>query len=141
MRTPTFAAIDFETASRDPGSAISVGVVRVEYGEVVGEHETLIRPPPGTSFDFVSLHGIGPETVARARPFAAVWRSVRPLVEELAREVWGIFPTRLPDVCRELGIPLRHHRALSDACACAEVVLRAWLTTRGMNTILRACRR
>ena len=177
MRAPTFAAIDFETASRDPGSAISVGVVRVEYGEVVGEHETLIRPPPGTSFDFVSLHGIGPETVARARPFAAVWRSVRPLVEgvwffaahnaaferrvlracwrrsgreeptrflctmELAREVWGIFPTRLPDVCRDLGIPLRHHRALSDACACAEVVLRAWLTTRGMNTILRACRR
>lgn len=43
----------------------------------------------------------------------------------LARAIWGLFPTRLPDVCRFLGIPLRHHQALSDAEACARIVLAA----------------
>lgn len=32
-------------------------------------------------------------------------------------------PTTLPDVCRRLGITLRHHDALSDAEACAKVVI------------------
>jgi DNA polymerase-3 subunit epsilon len=43
----------------------------------------------------------------------------------LARRVWGIHPTRLPDVCGRLDIPLRHHDAASDAEACARIVLRA----------------
>jgi len=43
----------------------------------------------------------------------------------LARAAWGLYPTKLPDVCRHLGIPLRHHDALSDAEACARIVLAA----------------
>lgn len=43
----------------------------------------------------------------------------------LARNVWGIYPTRLPDVCDHLKIPLRHHQADSDAEACAEIVIAA----------------
>jgi len=43
----------------------------------------------------------------------------------LAREVWGIYPTKLPDVCTRLGIPLRHHDAASDAEACARIVIAA----------------
>jgi DNA polymerase-3 subunit epsilon len=43
----------------------------------------------------------------------------------LARAAWNIRPTRLPDVCRHLVIPLRHHEALSDATACAEIALAA----------------
>ena len=43
----------------------------------------------------------------------------------VAREVWGIYPTRLPDVCRRLGIELRHHDAASDASACAGIIVRA----------------
>lgn len=43
----------------------------------------------------------------------------------LARRQWGIYPTRLPDVCRYLDIPLRHHDAKSDAEACARIVLAA----------------
>jgi DNA polymerase-3 subunit epsilon len=43
----------------------------------------------------------------------------------LARRVWGIRPTRLSDVCRRLKIELRHHHALSDAEACARIVLEA----------------
>ena len=33
--------------------------------------------------------------------------------------------TRLPDVCRHLGIALNHHNALSDAEACARIVIAA----------------
>ncbi len=43
----------------------------------------------------------------------------------LARAVWGIYPTKLPDVCRHLRIPLRHHDAASDAEACACIVIAA----------------
>lgn len=44
---------------------------------------------------------------------------------KLARERWQIRPTTLPDVCRRLGLTLRHHDALSDAEACAGIVLAA----------------
>ena len=44
---------------------------------------------------------------------------------QLARSQWEIYPTRLPDVCRRLRIPLRHHDAGSDAEACAHIVLTA----------------
>jgi DNA polymerase-3 subunit epsilon len=43
----------------------------------------------------------------------------------LARAVWGIRPTKLPNVCDYLGIGLRHHDPLSDAEACARIVMRA----------------
>ena len=41
----------------------------------------------------------------------------------LARRAFGIYPTTLPDVCRSLEIPLRHHQAASDAEAAARIVL------------------
>ncbi|MFB3887294.1 MAG: exonuclease domain-containing protein [Thermodesulfobacteriota bacterium] len=44
---------------------------------------------------------------------------------ELARTVWHIYPTTLPDVCRHLKIPLRHHHAAADAFACAQIVIKA----------------
>ena len=44
---------------------------------------------------------------------------------KLARGIWNLHPTKLPDVCRHLRIPLRHHEALSDAEACARIVLAA----------------
>jgi DNA polymerase III subunit epsilon len=43
----------------------------------------------------------------------------------LVRTVWNIYPTTLPDVCRHLHIPLRHHDARSDAEACARIVIAA----------------
>ena len=43
----------------------------------------------------------------------------------VARKVWGIHPTRLSDVCARLDIPLNHHHALSDAEACARILLAA----------------
>ncbi len=43
----------------------------------------------------------------------------------LARTRWNIRPTKLSDVCRRLGITLRHHQADSDAEACARIVIAA----------------
>ena len=48
---------------------------------------------------------------------------------QVARSIWNIRPTRLPDVCRHLNIPLTHHEAGSDATACAHIVIAA--TQRG----------
>lgn len=44
---------------------------------------------------------------------------------KLARSQWELRPTKLPDVCRHLGIELKHHDALSDALACAQIVMAA----------------
>ncbi len=44
---------------------------------------------------------------------------------QLARKTWGIRPTKLNNVCDHLGIELVHHEALSDAHACAQIVLSA----------------
>lgn len=43
----------------------------------------------------------------------------------LARKTWNLRPTKLPNVCAHLGIELKHHEALSDAVACAKIVLAA----------------
>lgn len=43
----------------------------------------------------------------------------------LARKRWNLYPTRLPDVCRFLRVPLKHHDALSDATACARIEIAA----------------
>ncbi|HSH70747.1 MAG TPA: 3'-5' exonuclease [Deferrisomatales bacterium] len=43
----------------------------------------------------------------------------------LARATWHLYPTKLPDVCRHLGLDLDHHDAASDANACAQIVLSA----------------
>ena len=44
---------------------------------------------------------------------------------QIARQVWKIYPTKLNLVCEHLSIPLKHHEALSDARACAKILLRA----------------
>ena len=44
---------------------------------------------------------------------------------QIARRAWNIRPTKLSDVCQQLGIALNHHEALSDAMACAQIVLAA----------------
>ncbi len=42
---------------------------------------------------------------------------------KIARNELGIYPTKLSDVCRQLKIKLNHHEALSDAMACAQIIL------------------
>ncbi len=57
--------------------------------------------------------GIEPPTL----PFACTVR--------LARQAWGVYPTKLPDVCRHLAIRLKHHDPLSDARAAAQIAIAA----------------
>jgi DNA polymerase-3 subunit epsilon len=42
---------------------------------------------------------------------------------QVARRTWGIYPTKLSNVCEVLQIELNHHEALSDAMACAQIML------------------
>jgi DNA polymerase III subunit epsilon len=44
---------------------------------------------------------------------------------QLARKTWKLHPTKLPNVCEYLGLELNHHHALSDAEACAQIVIAA----------------
>jgi DNA polymerase III subunit epsilon len=44
---------------------------------------------------------------------------------QLARQTWNIYPTKLNNVCDQLGITLKHHFAASDAEACALIVIAA----------------
>jgi len=55
---------------------------------------------------------------------------------QIARNTWNIHPTKLPDVCQKLGISLNHHEALSDAMACAQIVLAANKQSNGRATAL-----
>jgi DNA polymerase-3 subunit epsilon len=48
----------------------------------------------------------------------------------LSRDLWGINPTKLPNVCSYFGIPLDHHDALSDTRACAQIMLMASKETK-----------
>jgi len=42
---------------------------------------------------------------------------------KLARNVLKISPAKLSHVCHHLSIPLKHHNALSDAEACAQIMI------------------
>ena len=44
---------------------------------------------------------------------------------KIARDCWKLKSVGLNDVCGHFGIELDHHEALSDATACAQIVIRA----------------
>lgn len=44
---------------------------------------------------------------------------------QLSRRTWGLRSNKLPDVCRHLGLALKHHDPTSDAQACARIVIAA----------------
>lgn len=79
--------------------------------------------------DFVAAHNAAFDRTVLQACCGAAGIALPPLsflcTMRLARKAWGIRPTRLPDVCRHLGLPLTHHDALSDAEACARIVLAA----------------
>ena len=79
--------------------------------------------------DFLAAHNASfDRSVLRACcATAAVPMPAPPFVctVQLARTTWNLYPTKLPDVARHLGLTLRHHDALSDAEACARIVLAA----------------
>ncbi len=57
---------------------------------------------------------------------------------KLARRLWDIYPTKLPDVCSRLNIPLKHHDAASDALACAKIVMESAEMGVPLSAMLKA---
>lgn len=79
--------------------------------------------------DFIAAHNASFDRRVLAACCAAAGLSMPPLpfvcTVKLAREAWNLRPTKLSDVCAHLKIELNHHEALSDASACARIVLAA----------------
>ena len=78
-----FTAVDFETASSQPGSVCAVGLVRVRDGQVADKSGGLVRPPDGlgefTDYQ-TSVHGITADMVATAPP----WRKIAAWISQYA---------------------------------------------------------
>lgn len=70
-----YAAIDFETANRNPNSACSIGVVLVEDDVMVDSFYRLIRPPE-RHFEFTWVHGLTFRDVEQAPVFDVVWQDI-----------------------------------------------------------------
>jgi DNA polymerase-3 subunit epsilon len=75
--SPTFTAIDFETANRYRNSACAVGLVRVERGRIVKRAYHLVRPPFRV-FEFTYLHNIDWAMVRSEPTFAELWPTIAP---------------------------------------------------------------
>lgn len=60
---------------------------------------------------------------------------------KLARQVWDVRPTKLPNVCSHLNIRLVHHHAASDSLACAKVVMHAQNSGADLTRALLGARR
>lgn len=58
---------------------------------------------------------------------------------KLARSLWSVKPTKLPNVAEFLGLELNHHDALSDSRACANIVIAAerdgWSFDGGFDSV------
>ncbi|CAJ0882729.1 DNA polymerase III subunit epsilon [freshwater sediment metagenome] len=54
---------------------------------------------------------------------------------QVARRTWGIYPTKLSNVCEKLEIELNHHEALSDAMACAKIMIAATSGSTATNNL------
>ncbi len=94
------------------------------FGEVWTELAPLLE-----GAEFLAAHNASFDRSVLEASCAAAHLTPPPLPFEctmrLARRLWQIRPTRLPNVCTKLGIPLRHHDAGSDAEACARILIAA----------------
>ena len=83
-----------------------------------------------TNVDFIAAHNSSFDAGVLAACCALYDRPYPELpfvcTVRLARQQWQLRPARLPDVCRYLSIPLRHHEADSDSEACAKIVIAAF---------------
>lgn len=172
LSSPSFVAVDFETANTNRESACQVALVKVASGRVVDRYATLLSPPRGFDhFRFTYLHGIRALDVRDAPSWAEVASEVTAFTNGLPMyahnatfdaNVWrgldeffhtttfpsefycsyrtarrllpGLVNYKLPTVTAHLvpGFRLDHHRADSDAEACALIV--AALQQRALET-------
>jgi len=99
-----FIAIDFETATESPDSAISIGLVKYIDYKPAASYYSLIKPP--VLFirpDFTDIHGLTVDDVKDAPDFKYIWEN----------ELHGFFGT----------IPLAAHNAPFDMNVLRAVLL------------------
>lgn len=72
-----FTVIDFETANSKRASACSLGIVKVENGNITEKNSWLIKPR-GMDFDYrnISIHGIRPEDVENEPEFDVLYETI-----------------------------------------------------------------
>lgn len=144
-----FTALDFETATSSTKSICQIGLVRVENSEIVAEVDILIRPKDNFyNYYNTKIHGINAKMTAEAPEFDEIWDRIAPYVinqslvahdkkfeENCLKDTlamyhmpipkfnmyctFDIYKKSLDKLCKEYGIELKHHDALSDAKACA----------------------
>ncbi|MDE5831386.1 MAG: 3'-5' exonuclease [Desulfovibrio sp.] len=75
-----FAAIDFETSGRASHFACSVGIARVEDGEIVSRFYRLIRPPSSYVM-FSWCHGLYWHDLKDKPSFAEIWPEIEEFID------------------------------------------------------------
>ena len=79
-----FIAIDFETATQQPSSVCSVGVVMVRNGQVADSFYSLIQPEPNYySYWCQRVHGLSQLDTDDAPVFPEVWQQVEDRIAEV----------------------------------------------------------
>lgn len=96
------------------------------FGEVWREVASLVA-----GVDFLAAHNASFDRSVLNKCCGAASIDPPPLpwqcTVQIARSTWDIYPTKLNMVCDHLDIPLKHHDALSDAQACAKILMAAEL--------------
>lgn len=72
-----FIAMDFETASAERHSAVSMAIVVVRDNQLVDEFYTLIQPESRFDQRNIAIHGIHPADVVAAPKFPDVWPVIK----------------------------------------------------------------
>ncbi len=77
-----YTAIDFETANNFRRSACSLGLVKVEEGQIVEKKYWLIKPTPlEVGFMQYKVHGIKLEMLINQPDFKELWQEIKPYLE------------------------------------------------------------
>ena len=149
-----FTAIDFETAHGKRWSICQVGLVRVEDRAIKQSISLLVCPPKNYYFYMnTQIHGIAAKHTCNAPAFSTVWLYIKSFIQNQTvvahngafdfnclhqtldyygidqpdydkRCTYKIYGKNLATLCKEHKIALKHHDALSDARACAELYIK-----------------
>ncbi|WP_084064846.1 3'-5' exonuclease [Paenibacillus stellifer] len=76
-----FTAIDFETANAGRASACALGLVQVNEGQIIAEHNWLIDPQSPFDGRNIAIHGITPSMVRGQPTFVELWPTLEPLLQ------------------------------------------------------------
>lgn len=78
-----FIALDFETATRNPNSACSIGMAMVKDNEIVDTYYSLIQPPRNLySNTNIAVHGIKPSDTLTSPTFDQILPHVKSLIRQ-----------------------------------------------------------